>query len=152
MEDDPKAVGGTKGGIRKPSGKGSRLIILHAGSENGWVSDAALVFQSKKATVDYHDEMTSEHFEEWFHDSLLPNISPNSLIVIDNASYHSRRLEPVPTMSSRKQVMQDWLTALGIEYPEHALKRELYAVIKASNVSPKYAVDEMAKAAGHEVV
>ena len=48
--------------------------------------------------------------------------------------------------------MQDWLTARGIEYPEHALKRELYATIKASNISPKYAVDEMAKAAGHEVV
>ena len=48
--------------------------------------------------------------------------------------------------------MHDWLTARGIEYPEHALKHELYAVIKASNVSPKYAVDEMAKAAGHEVV
>ena len=31
VEDDPRAVGGTKGGIRKPSGKGSRLIILHAG-------------------------------------------------------------------------------------------------------------------------
>ena len=79
VEDDPKAVGGTKDGIRKPSGKGSRLIILHTGSENGWVSDATLVFQSKKATGDYHNEMTSEHFEEWCHDSLLPN----SLIVIE---------------------------------------------------------------------
>ena len=152
VEDDPRAVGGTKGGIRKPSGKGSRLIILHAGSENGWIDGASLVFQSKKATGDYHDEMTSEHFEEWFHDSLMPNIPPNSLIVIDNAPYHSRRLEPVPTMSSRKQVMQDWLTARGIEYPENALKRELYTIIKASNFTPKYAVDEMAKAAGHEVV
>ena len=91
VEDDPKAVGGTKGGIRKPSGKGSRLIILHAGSENGWVSDAALVFQSKKEIGDYQDEMTSEHFEECFHDSLLPHISPNSSIVIDNAPYHSQR-------------------------------------------------------------
>ena len=151
-EDDPKAIGGTKDGIRKPSGKGSRLIILHAGSENGWVSDAVLVFQSKKVTGDYHDEMMSEHFGEWFHDSLLPNILPNSLFVIVNAPYHNRRLEPVPTMSSRKQIMQDWLTARGIEYPEHALKWELYDIIKASKVSPKYAVDEMVKAAGHEVV
>ena len=82
VEDDPKAIGGTKGGIRKPYGNGSSLIILHASSENGWVSDAALVFQSKKATGDYHNEMTSEHFEEWFHDSLLPNILPNSIIVM----------------------------------------------------------------------
>ena len=62
VEDDSKAVCGMKDGIHKPSGKGSRLIILHSSSENGWVSDAALVFQSKKATGDYHDEMTSEHF------------------------------------------------------------------------------------------
>ena len=74
VEDDPRAVGGTKGGIRKPSGKGSRLIILHAGSDNGWINSVDLVFQSKKATGDYHDEMISEHFEEWFHDSLMPNI------------------------------------------------------------------------------
>ena len=106
----------------------------------------------KKATGDYHDEMTSEHFEEWFHDSLMPNIPPNSLIVMDNAPYHSRRLEPVPTMSSRKQVMQDWLTQHGIEFPENALKRELYSLIKMSSFTPKYAVDEMAKVAGHEVV
>ena len=62
LEDDPKSVGGTIGGIRKPPEKGIRLIILHAGSENGWMSDAALMFQSKKETGDYHDEMTSEHF------------------------------------------------------------------------------------------
>ena len=71
---------------------------------------------------------------------------------MDNAPYHSRRLEPVPTMSSRKQIMQDWLTARGIEYPENALKGELYTLIKMSNFTPKYAVDEMAKAAGHEVL
>ena len=152
VEDDPRAVGGTKGGIRKPSGKGSRLIILHAASDNGWINGADLVFQSNKATGDYHDEMTSEHFEEWFHDSLMPNIPPNSLIVMDNAPYHSRRLEPVPTMSSRKQVMQDWLTQHGIEFPENALKRELYSLIKMSSFTPKYAVDEMAKVARHEVV
>ena len=57
-----QATGGTKGGVRKPSGKGSRLIILHAGSRKGWVAGAELVFP----TGDYHDEMTGEHFEEWF--------------------------------------------------------------------------------------
>ena len=41
--DDPRAVGGTKCGVRNPCGKGSRLIILHAGSENGWIDGAALV-------------------------------------------------------------------------------------------------------------
>ena len=71
---------------------------------------------------------------------------------MDNVPYHSRRLEPVPTMSSRKQVMQDWLTSHRICFPECALKLELYNLIRSSNFKPKYAVDEMARAAGHEVV
>ena len=51
--------GGTIGGFRKPSGKGSTMIILHAGGENGWIDGAALVFKSKKSTGDYHDEMSA---------------------------------------------------------------------------------------------
>ena len=87
VEDDPVVSGGTIGGVRKPSRNGNRLIILHAGGKNGWVKSADLVFQSKKATGDYHDEMTAAHFEEWFHDSLLPNLQNSSLIVMDNAPY-----------------------------------------------------------------
>ena len=68
VKDDPKPVGGMKDGICKPFEKGSILLILHAGSENGWVSDAVLVFQSKKATGNYHNKMMSEHLEEWFYD------------------------------------------------------------------------------------
>ena len=83
---------------------------------------------------------------------LMPNIQPNSLIAMDNAPYHSRRLEPVPTMSLRKQAMQDWLTSHRIYFPECALKQELYNLIRLSNFKVKYAVDEMARAAGHEVV
>ena len=71
VEDDPVVSGGAIGGVRKPSGKGNCLIILHAGGENGWVNSADIVFQSKKATDDYHDEMTAAQFEEWFHDSFF---------------------------------------------------------------------------------
>ena len=58
--------------------------------------NTTLIFQSKKDTGDYHDEMTGEHFEEWFRDRVLPNVSPHSLIVMDNASYHSRIEEEMP--------------------------------------------------------
>ena len=129
-----------------------RLIILYAGGENEWVNSADLVFQSMKATGDYHDEMTATYFEEWFHDSLLPNLQSNSIIVMDNVPYHSRKLEPVPTMSSMKQQMQDWLTAKGIVFSECSLKRELLNLIVVSSPMPKYAVVEMAKTAGHEIV
>jgi hypothetical protein len=62
------------------------------------------------ATGDYHEELTAAHFEEWFHDRLVPNFSLN------NAPYQSCK---VPTMSSTKQQMKDWLDFLNC-----ALKRD----------------------------
>ena len=88
VEEDT-VTGGTLGGVKCPPGKGTQLIILEAGSEMGWIPNTTLIFCSKKNTGDYHDEMTGDHFEEWFRDTLLPNAPPNSLIVMDNASYHS---------------------------------------------------------------
>ena len=42
-----QTTGGTKGVVRKPTGKGTCLIILHAGSCKGWINGAELVIQSK---------------------------------------------------------------------------------------------------------
>ena len=41
----------TATGIRQPTGKGSRLIILHAGTKNGFVENAKLLFKSKMAEI-----------------------------------------------------------------------------------------------------
>ena len=46
------------------------------------------VFKSKKGSSDYHDEMNATSFEEWFQEKLLSALSPTTLIVMDNASYH----------------------------------------------------------------
>ena len=46
--------------------KGQRLIVLHAGNAEGWVPGADLMFMLKTNSADYHDEMDSEHFMEWF--------------------------------------------------------------------------------------
>ena len=88
VENDDKVAGGTKGGIRKPSGKGTRLIILHVGGEDGWIEGAELVFQSKKCTGDYHNEMNAANFKEWFQDQIR-NLKRNSLIVIDKLMLHT---------------------------------------------------------------
>ena len=45
--------GGTLGGISHRSGKGKRLIILHAGSEDGWIPNCKLVYQSLEEVGDY---------------------------------------------------------------------------------------------------
>src|SRR5277367_3605545 len=96
-------------GLKDPSGKGQRLIILHAGSKHGFVNGGLLVFHAKKSKTDYHEEMDGTRFENWFQQQLLPNIPSNSVIVMDNASYHSVREEKVPTMSSKKQDIVNFL-------------------------------------------
>ena len=151
VEKDP-VTGGTIGGVRRPPGKGTRLIILGAGGESGWIPNTTLIFRSKKNTGDYHDEMTGEHFEEWFRDKLLPNVPSSSLIVMDNASYHSRRCEELPVKNWTKKRMIEWLDEKGIPYPPKALKSEIFSIIQGLNLTPQYVVDEMARAAGHEVV
>ena len=121
-----EVTGGTLGGISRPR---KRLIILHAGSEDGWIPNCDLVYQSIEEEGDYHEEMNHQIFEN-FENNLIPNISPDSLIVMDNASYHSRRFEPLPTSNWRKGDMITWLTTKGIPLPTKCIKQNLYAVIK----------------------
>ena len=84
------------------SRKGQRLIVLHAGSADGWVPSGDLMFRSKTNSADYHDEMNSEHFMEWFTKQLLPNIPDNEVIVVDNATYHNKQKDKAPTTANKK--------------------------------------------------
>ena len=68
--------------------------------------------------------------EKWFETQLLPNIPPDSLIAMDNASYHSRRKEAMPTSSWRKGDMITWLMDKGIPYPDKNTKKILYDIIR----------------------
>ena len=52
----------------------------------GWVASTTLIFQSKRNTDDYHDKIILRSGL----DNLLPNVPPHSLIITDNASYHTR--------------------------------------------------------------
>lgn len=48
--------------MKTPIGKGERIIVTHAGTSTGFVSNALDAFKSKK-TGDYHEEMDSDHFK-----------------------------------------------------------------------------------------
>ena len=89
-----------------PSGKGRRLIILHAGtSKEGLIEGCDHVFEAKSKDGDYHNEMNSIVFLDWFETQLLPSLKEPSVIVLDNASYHNVRCEETvaPTMNKRKK-------------------------------------------------
>ena len=55
------------------SGKGKRLIVLHAGRRSeGLIDGCDLVFLTKSKNGDYHQEMNSVVFLEWFENQLMP--------------------------------------------------------------------------------
>jgi len=65
--------------VNKPSGKGPRVIVVHAITNSGWVDNARLVFDANKRTGDYHGQMNWGNFSKWFESRLLPDIPANSL-------------------------------------------------------------------------
>lgn len=139
---------GLSTGLKPPSGKGRRLIITHIGSESGFVDGGLLTFVSKK-TGDYHEDMNSDVFEDWFS-QMIDLIPDGSIIVMDNASYHSKKLERVPTLGSLKKDIQSWMTEKNISFPKDSVKRELLELVKLEVLRNKekytsFVIDEMAK-------
>ena len=74
---------------------------------------------------DYHDSMNGDSYEQYFANSLGTNVSQGSLIVIDNAPYHSRNDETYPVSKWKKQQYIDWLKSKDIAIPKKILRAEL---------------------------
>ena len=71
---------------------------------------------------DYHDSMDGESHKCYFEKSICQNIPKHSVIVIDNAPYHSKNTENYLTSKWRKQQFVDWLTEKNITFPDKALR------------------------------
>ncbi|GBM61225.1 hypothetical protein AVEN_65357-1 [Araneus ventricosus] len=97
--------------------------------------------------------MDGNHFESWFKSKLIPKLEPNSIIVMDNASYHSVKEEKLPTQSWRKKDIQEWLANKNIPWGSDLLKLELLQIV--STVKHKfdgYRIDKIASETGHKVL
>jgi len=139
--------------IQKPTGKGERLIIINAITKDGWVPGAKLTFKSTKKTGDYHGQMNQEMFTKWFTEKLLPNISKNSLIIMDNASYHNTlSAHSAPTAQSNKEKIRSWLEQNNIPISDDCLKVEMVEVLNKIAPSPTYMLDDIAEKYGHEIL
>lgn len=96
--------------------------------------------------------MNAAVFEKWFRHQLLPNIAANSVIVMDNASYHSVQVEKKPCLSWRKQEIFDWLMNKGAQPKAYLTKQELLVLVKKHDHGKIYLIDTIAEDAGHRVV
>lgn len=137
-------IKGLSTGLKNPTGKGKRLIVTHIGSDTGFLEGGLWIFESK-TTREYHEEMNSQAFKEWFT-KILEKVESNSIIVMDNAPYHSEKNEKIPNMSYRKQQIAEWLRSKGVIVPEDALKIELLSKVKEIKHNYNtYKIDEIAK-------
>ncbi|VVC40755.1 Hypothetical protein CINCED_3A007138 [Cinara cedri] len=96
---------GLSTGPSNPTNKGKRLIILHIGSDNGFVRGGLLCFKSKKNTSDYHNKMNDTIFQDWFEE-VKPLLENNAVIVMDNAPYHSVKSKKITTLTWKKQLIK----------------------------------------------
>nr|CAD7451551.1 unnamed protein product [Timema bartmani] len=69
--------------------------------------------------------MNGDNFETWMKEQLLPSLEESSVIVMDNAPYHSVQVEKLPTKSWRKIEYAAWLTKHDIKFDPSAMKIEL---------------------------
>jgi len=143
-KDDPRLDKSFGPYINKPSGKGERFIILNAVTKNGWVDGAQLVFQAKKYSGDYHGSMDEDNFTKWFTVQLLPNIRDNAVIIMDNAPYHNVFQEDgVPSLTSKKIVLQKWLSDNQITFKKELLRTQLIDLINKYRPMKIFKFDDM---------
>jgi hypothetical protein len=132
----------TETGLKDACGKGKRRIILHIGSNEGFIDGGLLLFEGSKSG-DYHQEMNA---------TILKTLPNNAVIVLDNASYHSRKVEKIPTTSGRKGDIQNWLASKNIAFQAVMLKAELLVLVKRKHKFESYVVDELAAQEGKTVL
>ncbi|MVN25419.1 hypothetical protein GO639_09680 [Staphylococcus aureus] len=125
---------------------------MHTGNESGFVPIALLLSAKnmKDSSADYHEDMTAALFKTWFSEQFLPNIFPNSVIVMDNASDHSRLLTRIPNNNTKKADIVDFMRNHDMEIPEKIpTKKVLLATIKQRNFKKEYIIDSMCETRGN---
>jgi hypothetical protein len=80
--------------------------------------------------------MNYTNYETWQENKLIPSLPPNSVVVVDSASYRSVQVDPAPTSASTKAEMQMWLSSRNIPFTRKPLKPELYEMIR--KYKPQY--------------
>ena len=115
-------VFGERGGFVTPTGPGKRVIILHIGSEDGFLNGAMDCFVGQTGCNDYHKEMNALHFCHWFKNMLLL-LPLNSVVVLDKAPYHTMLDSEFRNTTTKwnKAYILLWIDKRGIPLPNNVV-------------------------------
>uniref|UniRef100_A0A2S2NKR6 Tc1-like transposase DDE domain-containing protein n=1 Tax=Schizaphis graminum TaxID=13262 RepID=A0A2S2NKR6_SCHGA len=84
---------------------------------------------------------------------MLNHLEEPSVIVMDNASYHSQLKDNFPKSNCRKAVVEEWLKNKNIEFsPLERLSELRERVKQLIPMYKRYELDEIALEMGHEVI
>jgi len=89
--------------------------------------------------------MNGQTICEWM-ENILPRLKDNCVIVMDNASHHSVKLDKAPTSSTKKADIIQWLEDKGEVVDRTMVVRELLLVKQIKPLHEKFVIDEIAKA------
>ncbi|XP_035701525.1 uncharacterized protein LOC110842254 [Folsomia candida] len=150
-------MNGYAGGFLLKSANGS-IIINHIGNELGFLAGGDDVFISKKDTKDYHGNMNSDRYLEWFA-KIVGLVPDKSVLVLDQAPYHKKRVKDsiMPTMAWLKADILAWFERNAIPLPENVsnfctmTKQTLIALSKKYPKPKKFIVEEIAEASGKNI-
>jgi hypothetical protein len=112
------------------------------------------VFLAKSKDGDYHQEMNSFVFLEWFENQLMSALKNPSLDVLDNASYHNVKTEDTvcPNFSQKNVRLQNYLTQHNIPFSATDTRKVFYEKIKQKKTPVVYKTDNISSLHGHEVI
>ena len=133
--------------IKQRASRGKRWTLIWAGTRDGWVYGSQ--FLDTKTAGGFAGTVTASGFEKWFSEQLFPNLHQPSLLILDNASIHKRRLQTLSEMTVPQ--LRAHLMRSGVAYPPDANKAALLELV-ANHCAPPTVIEELARAAGHRVL
>lgn len=86
------------------------------------------MFQAHSTHGEYHGQMNARNFQKWIVEKWLPNIPENSVIVMDNAPYHSIQINKPPPKHATKRELHAWLGENNVLYSDTLTNFELAQV------------------------
>ena len=93
--------------------------------------------------------MNSENYCKWLKNEVLPKLESPTVIVMDNAKYHSVEIDKKPNSTSTRSYIMDWLTQHGVPYNDTDTRSQLLQAARNVHHEKRYFIDELIMEHGH---
>ena len=121
------------------SPKGERAYGTHAWNEKGRINVIGAITNQVFLTLClFSQNINADTFFAWVTQDLLPKIQPNSVIVMDNASFHKRT--DITDAIKQKKCILEWLPTYS---PDLNPIEKKWAEVKAKRRKQKCTTEEL---------